>query len=83
MRSSLANVVSGKPLGDVMNDPRHAPDWRGRPVRRGPIVGQYDEPAWIATLERIAVPGCFILAGVTLFLTFYAFGVDWLAGHLW
>lgn len=25
-----------------MREPTHAPGWRGRPIIRGPIVGQYD-----------------------------------------
>lgn len=65
-----------------MNDPTHAPGWRGRAVRREPIVGQYDQPAWIDVLERLAVPACYTIAALVLFLAFYAFGVDWLAGHL-
>lgn len=53
-----------------------------RPIDRRPIVGMYDTPRWLQLLERIAPEACMIIAIVTLAIAAYAFGVDYLAGHL-
>lgn len=63
-----------------MSKHTHAPGWRGRTKRTGPIADD-DLPGWILFLDAIAVPGCFAVAAVTLALAAYAFGVDRIAGH--
>jgi hypothetical protein len=65
-----------------MNDPTHAPGWRGRPVRHGPIEGQNERPAWLLMLEAFAPAGCMIVAAITLAIAAYAWSTDFLAGHL-
>lgn len=54
-----------------------------RPIDTRPIVGLHDDnlPAWLKVLERVAPWGCFAVLAVTLALTAYIFGADWIAGH--
>jgi hypothetical protein len=62
-----------------MNEPTHAPGWRGRPRRYGPIEAMHEEAE---RLERAFRVGCFSLTGLTLAIAGYAWLADALAGHL-
>lgn len=63
-----------------MSEKSHAPGWRGRPQRRGPIVGQYDTA--LTPFQRAALWGLGAAAAVTLAAAAIVWSVDWLAGHL-
>jgi hypothetical protein len=65
-----------------MTEPTHAPGWRGRPRRIGPLESELNVPAWLVLLERVAPIGCFTIAAFSLALAAYAFGADYLAGHI-
>lgn len=60
----------------------HAPGWRGPPRRTGQVESDLDTPPWLALLERIAPAGCVVVCALTLLIAAYAWGLDWLAGHL-
>jgi hypothetical protein len=64
-----------------MIEPSHAPGWRGRPRRLGPIVGINErEPGErLARSLRIA---CYTLAVGTILIAAYAWAADALAGHI-
>jgi hypothetical protein len=62
-----------------MHEPTHAPGWRGRPRRYGPLEGMNEAGE---RLERFFQVGCFSLCGVTLAIAGYAWLADLLAGHL-
>jgi hypothetical protein len=62
-----------------MGEQSHAPGWRGRPQRRGPIVGIDDAPT---PLERAILWGCATAGAFTLAVAGFVWLVDWLAGHL-
>lgn len=62
-----------------MHDPTHAPGWRGRPRRFGPLVGMGEEPH---QLERILYGTSAVLALVPIVVAAYVWGADLLAGHL-
>jgi hypothetical protein len=68
--------------GGSLQDPTHAPGWRGRPRRYGPLENEIDIPAWLRILEAIAPWGCFVTAGAVLAIVGYMFAADWWAGHL-
>jgi hypothetical protein len=54
-----------------------------RPIDTRPIVGMYGPtPKWLRRLESVAPWGCYTIAALTIALAAYAFGADWLAGHL-
>lgn len=62
-----------------MNEPTHAPGWRGRPRRYGPIAGMNEEGR---RLERAFQWGCFTLCAFTLAIAGYAWLADALTGHI-
>lgn len=63
-----------------MSDELDTPQWRPPPTRVGPM--ENDTPAWLELLERVAPTGCVVVCAATLLLAGYAWGLDWLAGHL-
>lgn len=64
-----------------MTEPTHAPGWRGRPNRIGPILamGERERPS---ALDRLFCWICYSLAASTLAVAAYAWGADFFAGHL-
>ena len=66
--------------GVPVNEPTHAPGWRGRPRRYGPIEDD-TLPRWLEILEALAPAGCFGVFVLTMALVAYAYGADLLAGH--
>lgn len=65
-----------------MNEPTHAPGWRGRPRRIGPVESDYNLPRWQIRLEAVAPLGCTIMAGAAIILAVYCWTADYFAGHL-
>jgi hypothetical protein len=64
-----------------MMEPTHAPGWRGRPQRSGPIVGMYQRQPG-ERLGRALRIACYTLAAATILLAAYAWAADAWAGHI-
>lgn len=65
-----------------MQEPTHAPGWRGRPRRVGPIVGIDETAATGERLERTFRLICYVMGAGTLGLGAFVWAADFLAGHI-
>lgn len=63
-----------------MQEPTHAPGWRGRPARYEDLRADMDDAA--IELERWLSVGCIIGGAISLLAAALAFGGDLIAGHL-
>lgn len=64
-----------------MQEPTHAPGWRDRPIRRGPIIGMYDDTA-ADKLINLCVVASALMAAAVLLGAAYIWAADFMAGHL-
>lgn len=62
-----------------MTEPTHAPGWRGRPRRIGPIA-EMEEAA--SGLEAVCLAGCAAGAAISLFIAAFVYASCYLRGHL-
>lgn len=60
-----------------MNDPTHAPGWRGKPRSYADLTGEHDEAD---RLERLAVIGCGIGAAASLIAALITGVGNWIMG---
>jgi hypothetical protein len=65
-----------------MQEPTHAPGWRGRPRRVGPIVGIDQTGAAGERLERAFRLICYVMGAGTFGLGAFVWAADFLAGHI-
>jgi hypothetical protein len=64
-----------------MIEPTHAPGWRGRPRRYGPIEEAYQGDR-LERVERAFQWTCYMMGTGVVALAAYAWGIDALAGHI-